>query len=180
MLLFEPKISKIAGPDTKYSAATLRSIISHKVLRAKGSKLRIDHPPSRAPRYSRATINSGKGFALVEILIAVAILSMVLLSVISGVSSSIYVISGMKNQTQAVLLARTKMNDFILHDLRGTDIKREEVREFPGFAYTRTTRPFEHPWFQGPVPMNITEITINWKEKEREREYKISYIYQTQ
>jgi type II secretion system protein I len=128
----------------------------------------------------RPDINREKGFALVEILIAVAVLSMVLLSVISGVSSSIYVISGMKNQTQAILLAKSRMNDFILHDLRGTDISREEIREYPGFTYSRNTKRFEHPWFQGPVPINITEIIVNWKEKEREREYKISYIYQTQ
>ena len=121
-----------------------------------------------------------QGFALVEILIAVAVLSMVLLSVISGVSSCIYVISGMKSYTQAVLIARTKMNEYILHDLRGTDISREEIQEQQGFSYTRLTRRLEHPWFQGPVPINITDIIVNWKDKGKEREYKISYIYQTQ
>ena len=121
-----------------------------------------------------------KGFALVEILIAVAVLSMVLLSVISGVSSCIYVISGMKSYTQAVLIARTKMNDYILHDLRGTDISREEIKDQPGFSYTRITKPLDHPWFQGPVPINVTDIIVNWKDKGREREYKISYIYLTQ
>ena len=121
-----------------------------------------------------------KGFALVEILIAVAILSMVLLSVISGVSSSIYVITGMKNYTKAILIARSRMNEFILNNMRGTDIKHEESKEYPKFHFTRITRRFEHPWFQGPIPVNITDIIVNWSEKGKEREYKISYIYQSQ
>jgi type II secretion system protein I len=121
-----------------------------------------------------------KGFALVEILITVAILSMVLLSVISGVTSSIYVISSMKNYTQAMLIARSKMNDFILKNMRGTDIQHEEVREHPEFSYTRATRRFDHPWLQGPVPINITDVIVFWKERGKEREYKISYIYLSQ
>lgn len=121
-----------------------------------------------------------KGFALIEILIAVAVLSMVLLSVISGVSSCIYVISGMKNYTQAILIAKSRMNDFILRDMRGSDIKHEEVKEYPDFYFARTTKRFEHPWFQGAVPINITDVIVTWKDRGKEREYKISYIYQTQ
>ena len=73
------------------------------------------------------------GFVLVEILIALAILSIVLLSVISGVTSSVYVISGMKNYTNAMLIARSRMNDFLLKNMRGTDIKDEPVKGYNGF-----------------------------------------------
>jgi type II secretion system protein I len=121
-----------------------------------------------------------KGFALVEILIAVAILSIVLLSVISGVTSSIYVITGMRSYTKAMLIARTRMNEFILNNMRGTDIKHEQVREYPGFDFSRVTRRFEHPWLEGPIPVNITDIIVSWSEKGREREYTLSYIYQSQ
>jgi type II secretion system protein I len=130
-----------------------------------------DHQASRTEQ--------AKGFALVEILIAVAILSIVLLSVISGVTSSIYVITGMKNYTKAMLIARTRMNDFILNNMKGTDLKHEQVREYPGFDFSRVTRRFEHPLLQGPIPVNITDIIVNWSEKGREREYKLSYIYQS-
>lgn len=121
------------------------------------------------------------GFVLVEILIALAILSIVLLSVISGVTSSVYVISGMKNYTCAMLIARTRMNDFLLKNMRGTDIKDEPVKGYEGFKYTRVTKRFEHPMIDlGPFSANKTDVIITWNERGAGREYKISYIYQTQ
>jgi type II secretion system protein I len=122
-----------------------------------------------------------KGFVLVEILIALAILSIVLLSVISGVTSSIYVIGGMRNYTKAMLIARSRMNDFLLHNMRGTDIKDEAVKGYDGFEVSRVTKRFEHPMIDlGPFSANKTDIVVTWQERGREREYKISYIYQTQ
>lgn len=118
------------------------------------------------------------GFVLVEILIALAILSTVLISVISGVTSSVYVISGMKNYTHAMLIAKSKMNDFILKNMRGTDLKGQNVKEYPGFSFSRETKRFEHPLL-GPLPANKTEITVSWKERGRKKNYRISYIYQS-
>lgn len=122
---------------------------------------------------------SGKGFVLVEILIALAILSTILISVISGVTSSVYVIAGMKNYTSAMLIAKSKMNDYILKNMRGTDIKGQKVKDYPGFSYSRVTKRFEHPLLD-PLPANKTDIIVTWKERGRKKDYKISYIYQTQ
>ena len=119
------------------------------------------------------------GFVLVEILIALSILSTVLISVISGVTSSVYVISGMKNYTQAMLIARSRMNDFILKNMRGTDLRAQQVKEYPAFTYSRITERFEHPLL-GPLPANRTDIIVSWKERGTKKKYKISYIYQTQ
>jgi type II secretion system protein I len=134
-------------------------------------------------RRTKANMNKpadkGKGFVLVEILIALAILSTVLISVISGVSSSVYVISGMKNYTMAMLVARTRMNEFILKNFRGTDLKHEEIKDYPGFYMSRVTKRFEHPLL-GPLPANVTSIIVTWKERGKRRSYKISYIYQAQ
>ena len=122
-----------------------------------------------------------RGFVLVEILIALAILSIVLLSVISGVTSSVYVISGMKNYTCAMFIARSRMNDFLLKNMRGTDIRDEPAKGYDGFKVTRVTKRFEHPMIDlGPFSANKTDIIVTWKERGNEREYKISYIYQTQ
>ena len=118
-------------------------------------------------------------FVLVEILIALAILSTILISVISGVTSSVYVIAGMKNYTSAMLIAKSKMNDYILKNMRGTDIKGQKVKDYPGFSYSRVTKRFEHPLL-GPLPANRTDIIVTWKERGRKKDYKISYIYQTQ
>ncbi len=135
-------------------------------------------PPSK----SNSRHRPGKrltGFVLVEILIALAILSTILISVISGVTSSVYVISGMKNYTSAMLIAKSKMNDYILKNMRGTDIKGQKVKEYPGFSYSRVTKRFEHPLL-GPLPANKTDIIVTWRERGRKKDYKISYIYQTQ
>jgi prepilin-type N-terminal cleavage/methylation domain len=129
--------------------------------------------------YAMTSAKQKKGFVLVEILIALAILSIVLISVISGVTSSVYVISGMKNYTNATLVARSKMNEFILRNMRGSDIKHEESKEYPGFYYTRVTKRWEHPLL-GPLPANITNIIVSWKERGRTKKYNISFIYQAQ
>jgi type II secretion system protein I len=128
-------------------------------------------------RYTMKYSKQNKGFVLVEILIALAVLSIVLISVISGVTSSVYVISGMKNYTSAMLIAKSNMNDFILKNMRGTDVKNEESRQYPGFYFTRATKRWEHPLL-GPLPANITNIIISWKERGRTKKYKISFIYQ--
>ncbi|HRZ25615.1 MAG TPA: prepilin-type N-terminal cleavage/methylation domain-containing protein [Spirochaetota bacterium] len=116
------------------------------------------------------------GFALIEILIAMAILSIVLLSIFSGVSSGIYVMSGNKNQTMAMIIAKTRMNEFIDEKMRGPDLKDEPVEENQKFSLTRVTERFEHPLL-GPLPAKKTTLTVSWKERERERSISLFYIF---
>ena len=117
-----------------------------------------------------------KGFALIEILIAASILSIILISVFTGVSSSIYAMAGSKNYTKAMMIAKSKMNEFIIKKMREPDVNKEPVEGYAEFFLTRETKRFEHT-FTGPIPTNITEITVSWKERERDRTYKIFYIY---
>ncbi len=117
-----------------------------------------------------------KGFALVEILIAITILSIVLLSVYTGVSAGISVITGTKNYTRAMILAKTKMNEFILRRMREPDITLEPIEEYSGFYLTRKTERFEHD-ILGPIPAKKTDIIISWKENKREKKYMLSYIF---
>jgi len=119
-----------------------------------------------------------RGFALIEVLIAVAILSVILMSLYSGISTSILVIGGAKNYTRAMLIAKTKMNEFRSQRLRGTDLNHEPVDEYPGFNYNRITERFEHPML-GPLPAKKTIITVTWQEKEKTRNYSITYVYPT-
>jgi type II secretion system protein I len=132
---------------------------------------------SAAPYLRRRSFCSARGFALVEILIAVAILSIILLSVFSGVTASVNAISGAQKNTHAMMIARTQMNDFILRRMRGTDLKREPVEGYPGFFYSRETKRFEHMML--PVPAKQTDIIVHWKFREKEKEYRLTYIYQT-
>lgn len=128
---------------------------------------------------NRRGATGAAGFVLVEILIALSILSVVLISVISGVTSSVYVISGMKNYTHAMYIAKSKMNDFMLKNMRGTDLKGQEDREHPGFSYSRITKRREIA-LAPLLPLNQTDIIVSWKERGRTKKYTISFIYQTQ
>ncbi len=121
----------------------------------------------------------GRGFALIEVLIAAAILSVVLLSVISGVSTGINVITGNKNLTRAVLIAKSKLNEFKLLNMRGPDLENEPVEEYQNFTYSRRIQRYEHEMF-GPIQANRVEIIVRWKEGETEKRYSLSYIYPSQ
>lgn len=116
------------------------------------------------------------GFALIEVLIAITILSIILLSVYSGLTSSIKVISGAKNHTTAMVIARSKLNEFRMNLLREPDISRSEIEEYDNFSYSRTTTNFDNPLLD-MMSAKRTEITVFWRENDREKKYSISIIY---
>ncbi len=118
-----------------------------------------------------------RGFALIEILIALSILSIILLSVFSSVSSGIYVMNGNRNATRAVIIAKSKLNEFILKEMRGADVQNEQVRGESGFVYSRKTEPFRHPLL-GALPAFQTQVTVSWIERGRKKHYSVFYVYQ--
>ena len=120
--------------------------------------------------------NYKTGFALVEILIAITILSVLLLSIYTSVSASISIMSGTKNYTLAMIIAKSKLNEFIIKKMRGPDISREPVKEYDNFFYSRVTKRYENELL-GPIPAKKTDIIVSWKESRREKNYSISYIY---
>ena len=117
-----------------------------------------------------------KGFALIEILIALTILSIILLSVFSGISASINVMSGSKNFSKAMIIAKSKLNEFLLDKMRGTDLTDELIEEYPNFQYSRTTERFEHDLF-GPLSAQRTTLTVSWEENGQRKEYSLTYIF---
>ena len=118
------------------------------------------------------------GFALIEVLIAAAVLSIILLSIYSGISTSANVITRSQRHTTATMLAKSKMNEFILDGFRGMDINEQPIEDFSNFYLSRETVRYENP-LAGPLPANKTTITISWKENQRERKYELVYIYPT-
>jgi prepilin-type N-terminal cleavage/methylation domain-containing protein len=121
--------------------------------------------------------NSRKnGFALIEILIAMAVFSIVLLNIYPTISSGIVAMTGNKNHTTAVIIAKSQMNEFISQRMRGPDLKDEPVEDNQHFLLTRITDRFEHPLL-GPLPAKQTTITVSWKEREKEKSISISYIF---
>ncbi len=123
-----------------------------------------------------ALLRQAFGFALIEILIAITILSISLIGLTSAVSGGIAAILNNKNLTTAMIIAKSKLNEFEMSNMRGLDINNEQVKEYPGFTYSRAVKRFEHMLF-GPLDANRVELTVKWQEKERDKEYTISYIY---
>jgi len=120
--------------------------------------------------------NAG-GFALIEVLIAVTILSVVLLSVYSGISSGINIIGNSKNYTRAMIIAKSLMNEFRFDHMKGVDMKDEPVNNYPEFNYDRTSERYENPLL-GPLIVNKTAIKVKWKYKGVENNYELTMIYQ--
>lgn len=122
--------------------------------------------------------SAGNGFVLIEVLIAVTILSVVLLSVYSGISSGINIISNSRNYTTAMMAGKSLMNEFRSNNMRGADMKDVPVEGYPDFRYDRTSERYDNPLF-GPLPVKKTEITVKWKYKGIENNYTLQYIYQS-
>jgi len=119
---------------------------------------------------------SNKGFTLIEILVAIAILSIAMLGIMSAVSSGILGITKNKNLTIAMLIAQSQMNKFLIDNQRGPDLQDEPVSDYPGFSFSRTITRYENAML-GPIDAYKITITVKWLERQQERSYSISYIY---
>lgn len=117
------------------------------------------------------------GFVLIEVLIASAILSVVLLSVYSGISSGINIVSNSRNYTKSMIIAKSLMNEFRMNNMRGPDLKDVPVDDNPDFRYDRISERYEQPFF-GPIVINKTVITVKWQYKGIENHYDLSMLYQ--
>ena len=125
--------------------------------------------------YSPCAMRS-RGFALIEVLIAAAILSVVLLSVYSGISSGINIITNSRNYTKSMIIAKSLMNEFRNGDMRGADIHDSPVEDHDSFTYDRITERFDFP-LAGPVVLNRTVITVKWRYKGIVNQYDLSMVY---
>lgn len=122
------------------------------------------------------TCKKSSGFALIEILVAITILSIALLGIMTGVSSGVVAIAANKNLTRAMMVANSKLNEFLLEDMKGTDIQQESVKEYPGFSFSRNITRYEHQMF-GPIDAQKVKITVYWQDRDNKKQYSISYIY---
>ncbi len=121
--------------------------------------------------------NNQSGFVLIEVLIAVTILAVVLLSVYSGISSGMNIIGNSKNYTRGMIIARSLMNEFRSDGMKGVDMKDEPVKNFPDFSYDRVSERYENPML-GPLPVNKTAIRVKWRYKGIENSYELTMVYQ--
>ncbi len=115
------------------------------------------------------------GFALVEVLIALAILSIVLISVYSAVGASTMMLSGSGNRAKAMLIVKNKLNEFIISGMRGPDIAMEPVEGSPNFTFSRSSEKYDNFLFPALSAKKYT-FAVTWKEDKAVRTYKISYV----
>lgn len=103
-------------------------------------------------------------------------MSIVTVSLFSGVSTGTLAIAGNRNLTKAIIIARNKFKEFQIQSLKGSDISNEKVDEYPGFTYSRDITRYEHEMF-GPLDARIVTITVHWRENNRKKNYSIDYIF---
>jgi len=130
-----------------------------------------------ADDFPDGSLQRNRGFVLIEVLIAVTILSVVLLSVFSGISSGINIIGNSRNYTRAMIIAKSLMNEFRNESMKGVDMKGAPVTNYPEFNYDRVSERYENPML-GPLPVNKTAIRVKWKYKGIENSYELTMIYQ--
>ena len=91
--------------------------------------------------------NSGDGFTLLEVLIAVVILGSSLAVLLGSVNRNLVLVSDSKNLSIAKMLAQNKMAEIELEGY--PDLKEEEgeFEDYPGFK-----------WYLSVTPLNITAL----------------------
>jgi type II secretion system protein I len=115
------------------------------------------------------------GFALIEVLIALSILSIIVMSVYSAVGASSTILSGSGNRAKAMLIVKNRLNEFITSGMRGPDVTMEPVEGNPNFFYSRSSEKYENYLFPTLSARKYT-FTITWNENKAVRTYKISYV----
>lgn len=116
------------------------------------------------------------GFALMEVLVALTLVSTTILYIYAGVASGIGSISNSNNLTKAIIIAKSLLNEERSNYMRGPDQNHKELAEYPGFSYSRATKRFEHPLL-GPLDAQELTLTVYWQQQNKERNYTLTYIF---
>jgi|GEM_PF-282038 len=122
-----------------------------------------------------------QGLALIEVIISITILSLVLLRIYPIFILNMNIIGDSKNQTKALMLAKSLMNEFRNDNMREADITDSPIDNYPDFTYDRTTIRYEDDFITPmiePLIINKATITVKWKYKDKERSSELSMIYQ--
>ena len=136
---------------------------------------------SISKRYGKAMFYSGhpesrRGFALIEVLVAVTIVSIVVVSIYRGVMAGSLAISQNAKLTRAIVIAKNMMNEYRLAGMRGTDLSHADAEGYEGFHYSRVTERYENPML-GALPAKKTSITVYWTAEGHERSYSIFTVF---
>ena len=119
----------------------------------------------------KARVNlKSKGFTLLEVMVAVAILGMVLVSLIGLKNRSMQDVALADHITTATLLAKRRMNENLVTAGTRTVFQKEDEGEFPEEEFKEYTWKESITQLQPVENVKITEVRVAvlWKEGERQ------------
>lgn len=109
------------------------------------------------------------GFTLLEVMIALAIMAGVILTVISSFNHHLSVVGRDREETIAVLLARSKLDDpgfNFTESGEGTF-----APDWPGLTWRTDIQPSDYPW------LKLGTLTVSW-DAERRKVSLVKYLPQ--
>ena len=110
------------------------------------------------------------GFTLLEVMVAVAILGMVLVTLLGVKNRSMQDVMIADHITTATLLAKRIMNESLVTAGTRTNVNKEDEGEFPDEAFKEYTWKKSISQLQPLATVTITEVRVAvlWKEGERQ------------
>lgn len=114
------------------------------------------------------------GFTLIEVLVAIAVLGTTLGLIMALFASGLRSARLTEGYSQALLLAREKMDDALIW--KGSDseeVDEEESGTVQGFSWEKIVNPFvlnEETDDETSTNFNKIEIIVRWKEGAKEKE----------
>ncbi len=130
-----------------------------------------DVEKKHAPTVVRLVLYSA-GFTLLEVMVAVAILAMVLVTLIGVKNRSMEDVMLADHITTATMLAKRKMTEVLLS---GQLAQKEDAGEFPEEEFTGYTWKQDIALIQPIENMQITEVRVQvlWKEGQRQEKVEL-------
>lgn len=124
------------------------------------------------PTFARCASYS-KGFTLLEVMVAVAILAMVLVSLLGLKNRSVQDVMVSEHITTATLLAKRKMTETLMPGSTVPLVQKEDEGEFPeeefkGYTWKMTISPSE----MEKTLMEV-RVAVLWKEGERQEQVEL-------
>lgn len=119
---------------------------------------------------ARRTSDGSRGFTLLEVMVAVAILGMVLVTLIGLQNRGMEDVMLADHITTATLLAKRKMNENLVTAGTRTAMQQEDEGEFPEEEFKEYSWKQSISMLQPLENVRITEVRVAvlWKEGERQ------------
>lgn len=119
-------------------------------------------------------INRLQGFTLLEVMVALAILAGVAASIVQTLASGVEVTQSVEKESQAYILAASKMNDLLLLDDVQTGAGSGSI-ENTAFRYVATVEPADYPGAERKFVLWHIVLTVLWGEGD----YQSSVVLQS-